>query len=73
MASPSYGVSDMVVALLGYIAFCRYMQFRERESSSSTLGFRLEGVKVGSNPGTTDFKKIKTRDDVCGEMTCCDV
>ena len=42
----------------------RYMQFRERESSSSVLGFRVEGVKVGSNPGTTDFKKVRTRDDV---------
>ena len=41
------------------------MQFRERESSSSVLGFRVEGVKVGANPGTTDFKKVRTRDDVC--------
>ena len=42
----------------------RYMQFRERESSSVSLGFRVEGIKTGDNPPITSFKKVKSRESV---------
>ncbi|XP_072296942.1 inositol-trisphosphate 3-kinase A isoform X2 [Eucyclogobius newberryi] len=39
----------------------RYMQWRETISSTSTLGFRIEGVKKEDGTVNRDFKKTKTR------------
>ncbi|KAK2158134.1 hypothetical protein LSH36_176g00016 [Paralvinella palmiformis] len=38
----------------------RYMQFRERDSSTSSLGFRLEAIKMPNEEPNADLKKIKT-------------
>ncbi|XP_031566144.1 inositol-trisphosphate 3-kinase B-like isoform X2 [Actinia tenebrosa] len=47
----------------------RYMQWRERLSSSATLGFRIEGIKKGDQKPNKDFKKTKTADDVAKVFT----
>lgn len=46
----------------------RYMQFRENLSSSSTLGFRIEGFKTGDQEPMNDLKLIKTREQVIDVM-----
>lgn len=42
----------------------RYMQFRERGSSSASLGFRIEAIRRTGEPSNTDFKKVHTRNEV---------
>jgi len=42
----------------------RYMVWREKLSSTNSLGFRIEGIKRGDNGPDKDFKKIRTDDDV---------
>uniref|UniRef100_A0A7D9NL55 Kinase n=1 Tax=Xenopus tropicalis TaxID=8364 RepID=A0A7D9NL55_XENTR len=42
----------------------RYMTWRETISSTSTLGFRIEGIKDGDGTVNRDFKKTKTREQV---------
>ncbi|XP_060790035.1 inositol-trisphosphate 3-kinase A isoform X1 [Neoarius graeffei] len=42
----------------------RYMQWRETISSTSTLGFRIEGIKKADGTCRTDFKKTHSREDV---------
>eukprot|EP00042_Codosiga_hollandica_P023453 m.92950 g.92950 ORF g.92950 m.92950 type:complete len:388 (-) comp51188_c0_seq4:62-1225(-) len=49
------------------ISKLRYMQFRERESTTQSLGFRLEGIKLGAQETRSDFKKVKTVEEV-GKM-----
>nr|CAD2204583.1 unnamed protein product [Meloidogyne enterolobii] len=39
----------------------RYMQFRERKSSSATLGFRIEAAQLPGVPIQKNFKQIRTR------------
>ncbi|KAJ8377778.1 hypothetical protein AAFF_G00253940 [Aldrovandia affinis] len=39
----------------------RYMQWRETISSTSTLGFRIEGIKKEDGTVNRDFKKTKSR------------
>lgn len=46
----------------------RYMQFRENQSSSAMLGFRIEAVKVAGKHPQTDWKKVKTTDQVAEAM-----
>ncbi|XP_013793362.2 inositol-trisphosphate 3-kinase homolog, partial [Limulus polyphemus] len=48
----------------GTVTKLRYMQFRENLSSSSILGFRIEGFKAQQKTQTKDLKLVKTRDDV---------
>eukprot|EP01137_Pigoraptor_chileana_P025389 Opistho-2@94823 len=50
--------------IAGAITKLRYMQYREKQSSTSTLGFRVEGVKLANEPVMNNFKHVKTRDDV---------
>ncbi|KAM3860988.1 inositol-trisphosphate 3-kinase A-like [Diretmus argenteus] len=42
----------------------RYMQWRETISSTATLGFRIEGIKMEDGTVNRDFKKTKTREQV---------
>ncbi|XP_076318751.1 uncharacterized protein LOC143229827 [Tachypleus tridentatus] len=42
----------------------RYMVWRETISSTTTLGFRVEGIKKADGSSTKDFKKTKTKEEV---------
>ncbi|KAE9549494.1 hypothetical protein FO519_007290 [Halicephalobus sp. NKZ332] len=42
----------------------RYMQFRERESTSQTLGFRIEAAQLSSGFLQKSFKKVREREQV---------
>ncbi|KAG2468549.1 inositol-trisphosphate 3-kinase B-like [Polypterus senegalus] len=42
----------------------RYMQWRETISSTSTLGFRIEGIKKEDGTVNRDFKKTKSKQQV---------
>ncbi|XP_069360106.1 inositol-trisphosphate 3-kinase A isoform X1 [Maniola hyperantus] len=42
----------------------RYMIWRETISSTSTLGFRIDGVKKADGTSSKDFKTTKTRDQI---------
>ncbi|GAB1601345.1 inositol-trisphosphate 3-kinase A-like isoform X1 [Argonauta hians] len=42
----------------------RYMQWRENISSSSSLGFRIEGVKKANGVSSKDFKRTRSPEDV---------
>ncbi|XP_034400152.1 inositol-trisphosphate 3-kinase B [Cyclopterus lumpus] len=39
---------------------CRYLQWRDTNSSTSTLGFRIEGVMMEDGSVQRDFRKIRT-------------
>ncbi|EGT37803.1 hypothetical protein CAEBREN_28525 [Caenorhabditis brenneri] len=49
---------------LGAITKLRYMQFRERESSTAQLGFRIEAAKRLEGALEKNFKKVRTVEDV---------
>ncbi|RWS28307.1 inositol-trisphosphate 3-kinase A-like isoform X2, partial [Leptotrombidium deliense] len=42
----------------------RYMTFRENRSSSSNLGFRIEGFKIFGKEPVNDMQFVKSREDV---------
>lgn len=42
----------------------RYMQFREQQSSTSSLGFRIEAMKCRGSPPVKDLKTVKSNDEV---------
>jgi 1D-myo-inositol-triphosphate 3-kinase len=42
----------------------RYMQWRETISSSSSLGFRIEGIKTSEGNSLKDFKTTRLEEDV---------
>jgi len=46
----------------------RYMVFREMLSSSRTLGFRIEGIKLGGQEPLNSFKTKREFDDVADVM-----
>ena len=48
----------------GAITKLRYMQFRERKSSSATLGFRIEAAQLPGGSLQKDFKRLNTRQQV---------
>uniref|UniRef100_A0A0K0F509 Kinase n=1 Tax=Strongyloides venezuelensis TaxID=75913 RepID=A0A0K0F509_STRVS len=48
----------------GAITKLRYMQFRERESSTASLGFRIEAAKTSEGELKKNFKKIKTPEQI---------
>ncbi|XP_071103820.1 inositol-trisphosphate 3-kinase homolog [Haliotis cracherodii] len=47
----------------------RYMQFRERESSTADLGFRIDAVRMAGEDTNTNLKKVKTTDQVKATVT----
>ncbi|XP_073983124.1 inositol-trisphosphate 3-kinase-like protein isoform X4 [Rhodnius prolixus] len=46
----------------------RYMQFREQQSSTCSLGFRIEAMKFRGTPPVTDLKRVKNTGDVSDTM-----
>ncbi|KFO19015.1 inositol-trisphosphate 3-kinase C isoform X2 [Fukomys damarensis] len=48
----------------GAITKPRYMQWRETMSSTSTLGFRIEGIKKADGTCNTNFKKTQALEQV---------
>lgn len=46
----------------------RYMQFREEQSSSSSLGFRIEAIRLRGHEVIGDLKKVKLRKDVSNTL-----
>ncbi|CAL1547889.1 unnamed protein product [Lymnaea stagnalis] len=42
----------------------RYMQFREQESSTASLGFRIEAIRMTGEPPNTNLKKVRTKEEV---------
>ncbi|XP_007087313.2 inositol-trisphosphate 3-kinase C [Panthera tigris] len=48
----------------GAITKPRYMQWRETVSSTSTLGFRIEGIKKANGTCNTNFKKTRELEQV---------
>ncbi|XP_076056473.1 inositol-trisphosphate 3-kinase-like protein isoform X2 [Oratosquilla oratoria] len=47
----------------------RYMNFRDVTSSSRSLGFRIEALKMSKSEPVTDLKTVQCRDDVVHTMT----
>eukprot|EP00039_Didymoeca_costata_P019122 m.336338 g.336338 ORF g.336338 m.336338 type:complete len:396 (-) comp17819_c0_seq1:100-1287(-) len=47
----------------------RYMTYREKISSSRSLGFRIEGIKLAGHEPMTEFKTKKSRDEVAAVLT----
>ncbi|XP_059855068.1 inositol-trisphosphate 3-kinase C [Delphinus delphis] len=48
----------------GAVTKPRYMQWRETVSSTSTLGFRIEGIKKADGTCNTNFKKMRKLEEV---------
>ncbi|KAK3082774.1 hypothetical protein FSP39_005074 [Pinctada imbricata] len=46
----------------------RYMQFRERESSTAELGFRIEALRMANEPPKTNLKKVRSREQINSEF-----
>ncbi|KRX17407.1 Inositol-trisphosphate 3-kinase A [Trichinella nelsoni] len=42
----------------------RYMQFRERESSTAEFGFRIEAIKSSDGHTEKNFKRVKSKDEI---------
>ncbi|KAL5005671.1 hypothetical protein ScPMuIL_016829 [Solemya velum] len=42
----------------------RYMQFREKESSTQEFGFRVEAVRMSGEQPNTSLKKVKTKEQI---------
>ncbi|VDP11651.1 unnamed protein product [Onchocerca flexuosa] len=42
----------------------RYMQFREKKSSTATLGYRIEGAEMPGGVLQKNFKEVKTHEDI---------
>ncbi|XP_011505987.1 PREDICTED: inositol-trisphosphate 3-kinase A isoform X2 [Ceratosolen solmsi marchali] len=48
----------------GAVTKLRYMQFRERQSSTCSHGFRIEAMKLPGSPPITDLKTVKSHEQV---------
>lgn len=46
----------------------RYMQFREKGSTSASLGFRIDAIRFAGEPANTDLKQVSTRQNVSDTM-----
>lgn len=47
----------------------RYMQFREQQSSTNSEGFRIEGIKLPSQPPIKDLKQVRTESQLVETMS----
>lgn len=46
----------------------RYMQFREQQSSSAQLGFRIEAVRMSGESPNSNLQKVRNTDQVCSVL-----
>ncbi|KAL4217034.1 hypothetical protein ACF0H5_023490 [Mactra antiquata] len=42
----------------------RYMQFRERESSTAEFGFRIEALRITGEAPTSNLKRVKSKEQI---------
>ncbi|CAB0016968.1 unnamed protein product [Nesidiocoris tenuis] len=47
----------------------RYMEFREQQSSTCSLGFRIEAMKFRGSPPVTDLQRVKSTAEVSDTMS----
>ncbi|CAL4094118.1 unnamed protein product [Meganyctiphanes norvegica] len=47
----------------------RYMDFRDNMSSSRSLGFRIEALKMANTEAVTELKRVRSREDVVETMS----
>ncbi|XP_069997734.1 inositol-trisphosphate 3-kinase homolog isoform X2 [Penaeus vannamei] len=47
----------------------RYMDFRDNMSSSRSLGFRIEALKMTGSDAVTELKTVRSREEVVGTMS----
>jgi 1D-myo-inositol-triphosphate 3-kinase len=46
----------------------RYMQFREKLSTSASLGFRIDAVRLAGQPANSEMKQINTQEEVASTI-----
>nr|XP_045613396.1 inositol-trisphosphate 3-kinase homolog isoform X2 [Procambarus clarkii] len=47
----------------------RYMDFRDNMSSSRSLGFRIEALKMAGSEAVTELQTVRSREEVVGTMS----
>lgn len=47
----------------------RYMQFREKESSSTEFGFRIEALRMSGEPPTSNLKRVRSKEQIHGVLS----
>ncbi|XP_053385557.1 inositol-trisphosphate 3-kinase homolog isoform X2 [Mercenaria mercenaria] len=47
----------------------RYMQFRERESSTAEFGFRIEALRMSGETPSSNLKRVKSKEQIHGILS----